>query len=308
MTPQLSGALVGALGGLGLVLVLRRLLAMRRVDLGLRVLPYLRDLQRSAAPGQATAPTAARAVFGPALARAGERLESVLGGSASIRRRLQRAGGPGTVAEFRTEQVLWGCAGLAAAAAWGAADLGSGVRGIPMFAVVCVLGFATGVVLRDQRLAARVKDRERRILLEFPAIAELLALAVAAGESPVQALDRVVRRSNGALAEDLGRVLAEIRTGAPVGRAFDAYAASSGLPLVARFAEGIAVAVERGTPLADVLHAQAADVREAGRRELIEAGAQREVLMMLPVVFLVLPTVVVFAFFPGVVGLSLVTP
>ena len=45
---------------------------------------------------------------------------------------------------------------------------------------------------------------------------------------------------------------------------FDAMAATTGLPLVSRFAQGIAVAVERGTPLADVLHAQAADVREAG--------------------------------------------
>ena len=41
---------------------------------------------------------------------------------------------------------------------------------------------------------------------------------------------------------------------------------STGLPIVARFATGITVAMERGTPLADVLHAQAADVREAGRR------------------------------------------
>ena len=64
---------------------------------------------------------------------------------------------------------------------------------------------------------------------------------------------------------------------------------ATGLPLVARFAEGIAVAVERGTPLADVLHAQAADVREAGRRELIETAARKEVFMMVPVVFLVLP-------------------
>ena len=74
----------------------------------------------------------------------------------------------------------------------------------------------------------------------------------------------------------------EIRTGMPVGRAFDALAARAGLPLVARFAEGIAVAVERGTPLADVLHAQAADVREAGRRELIETAARKEVFMMVP--------------------------
>jgi tight adherence protein C len=41
---------------------------------------------------------------------------------------------------------------------------------------------------------------------------------------------------------------------------------------------------------------------------LIESGARREVAMMMPVVFLVLPTTVMFAFWPGVVGLQLVTP
>ena len=86
---------------------------------------------------------------------------------------------------------------------------------------------------------------------------------------------------------------------------FDRMAATTGLAVVARFAHGVAVAVERGTPLADVLHAQAADVREAGRRELIETAARKEVFMMVPVVFLVLPVTVLFAFWPGVIGLDL---
>src|SRR3546814_9110104 len=104
------------------------------------------------------------------------------------------------------------------------------------------------------------------------------------------------------------RVLAAIRTGQPVSAAFDDLASRSGLPVVSRFASGVAVAIERGTPLADVLHSQAADVREAGRRELIESGARKETLMMVPVVFLVLPVTVVFAFWPGVIGLNLVAP
>jgi tight adherence protein C len=153
-----------------------------------------------------------------------------------------------------------------------------------------------------------VKERERQMLAEFPAVAELLALAVAAGEGPVSALDRVVTRAHGELSVELGRVLAEVRTGTPVSRALDDLAARSGLPVVARFAEAVAVALERGTPLADVMHAQAADVREAGRRALIETGARKEVLMMVPVVFLVLPVTVLFAFWPGMVGLRLVTP
>ncbi len=170
------------------------------------------------------------------------------------------------------------------------------------------MAFALGVIGRDNYLSSQVKARERRILAEFPTIAELLALAVAAGESPVAALDRVCHRSGGELSRDLRTVLAAVRTGEPVGSAFDAWAATTGLPLVARFAQGIAVALERGTPLADVLHAQAADVREAGRRELIEIAARKEVFMMVPVVFLVLPVTVFFAFWPGVIGLNLTTP
>jgi tight adherence protein C len=41
-------------------------------------------------------------------------------------------------------------------------------------------------------------------------------------------------------------------------------------------------APERGTPLGDVLRAQAADVREQHKRDLIEAGGRREVLMLVP--------------------------
>ena len=64
------------------------------------------------------------------------------------------------------------------------------------------------------------------------------------------------------------------------------------------------VAVERGTPLAEVLRAQAQDVREAGRRALMEAGGRKEIAMMVPVVFLVLPVTVLFAVFPGFTFLS----
>ena len=148
--------------------------------------------------------------------------------------------------------------------------------------IFCVIAFATGVLLRENRLTAQVAHRERLILQEFPTVAELLALAVAAGESPVAALDRVVRRTQGELSGELGHVLALVRTGTPITRAFDDLASRSGLAVVSRFAEGIAIAVERGTPLAAVLHAQAGDVREAGRRALIESGARREVLMMVP--------------------------
>lgn len=302
------GSLLGAVAGVGFLLVALRLSAIRRPGLAARVLPYLRDLPSDVRPSGEAGVPAAVGVFGPVLRTAADAVERVLGGASSVRRRLARAGLDRTVHEFRVEQVMWGLCCFAVAAAYGVlrtlADPGDAVSA----AVVCVVAFVAGVLARDNRLSGQVRARERRMIAEFPTVAELLALAVAAGESPAVALDRVVRRSGGELSGELARVLADVRTGQPVVAAFDALAARTGLPLVARFAAGVAVAVERGTPLADVLHAQAADVREAGRRELIEVAARKEILMMVPVVFLVLPVTVLFAFYPGVIGLRLTAP
>jgi tight adherence protein C len=312
VTITLWGAVAGAGAGLGVLLVVSRLLVIRRPQLAMRVLPYVRDVPRlgsTSARPQSAPSSAARGVFGPVLRAAADGMERVLGGAESVRRRLERADVDATVHDFRIEQVLWGLGAFAAAAGYGVLRALANPGANPVAALaLCFVAFAVGVLARDSHLTGQVRTRERRILAEFPTIAELLALAVAAGESPVTALERVVRRSGGELSTELGRVLAGIRTGEPVAAAFDQLAARSGLPLVARFAQGVAVAVERGTPLAEVLHAQAADVREAGRRELIEVAARREVLMMVPVVFLVLPVTVLFAFWPGVVGLSLTTP
>jgi tight adherence protein C len=307
VTAPAWGALLGGVLACGLLLVGSRLVALRRPRLDTRVLPYLRDLPQVSTR---TAPTtnAAAGVFGPLLGSAGDVVERTLGGAASVRRRLERAALDETVSEFRVQQVVWGLVAFAVAAAYAVLKALTHPGGMLPAVLLCLTAFVVGVLARDQHLTSQVKQRERRILAEFPTVAELLALAVAAGESPVAALDRVVRRSGGELSADLAKVLADVRTGEPVASAFDTMAATTGLPLVARFAQGIAVAVERGTPLADVLHAQAGDVRDAGRRELIEVAARREIAMMVPVVFLVLPVTVLFAFWPGVVGLSLTTP
>jgi tight adherence protein C len=308
----LWGGVLGGVAGLGLLMALDRVAVLRRPRLELRVLPYVRDLpaaRRSVRPAVSAHPQSAFvAVFGPTLGSVARALDRVLGGAASVRRRLERANLSMTVQDFRLEQVVWGLVAFSCTAALSVLlALRSPGRTVPLL-VLCGLAFVLGALWRENRLTAQVKARERLMLAEFPTIAELLALAVAAGEGPVSALDRVVTRAGGELSLELAGVLAQVRTGTPVSRALDDLAARTGLPVVARFAEALAVALERGTPLTDVMHAQATDVREAGRRALIEAGARKEVLMMVPVVFLVLPVTVLFAFWPGVVGLRLVTP
>ncbi len=132
----------------------------------------------------------------------------------------------------------------------------------------------------------------------------VLITLMTAGEGAVGALERVTRISRGELGRELTRALSDARTGASLVDALGGVAARTSLPALARFVDGIAIAVERGTPLADVLRAQAVDVREAGRRALLESAGKREIAMMVPVVFLVLPVTLLFALFPGFYGLS----
>jgi tight adherence protein C len=296
------GAALGAVFALGVLLVVAGLPVSRRPGLEARMAPYLRDAPR---PSRllAARPDAGGAglvqLMRPVLRDLGRGVERLLGGAASVRRRLQRAGLAPDVEGFRAEQVVWGVgAGLGGTAV--AALLWARGRSavVPLvLLVVCATG--CGIVARDQMLSRAAKRREQRILQEFPTVAELLALAVGAGEGATGALERVCRLSQGELSGELRRCLADARAGANLPAALEGLAGRTGLMSLARFVDGIVVAVERGTPLADVLRSQAQDVREAGRRAVMEEGGKKEIAMMVPVVFLVLPVTVLFAVYPG---------
>ena len=145
------GMLLGAVTGAGLLLIGLRVMVLRRPQLATRVLPFVRDVpRRDEGPvmrAVSSSPTSAAAgIFGPLLRSAAELVERVLGGSSSVRRRLERAGLDRTVQEFRIEQVVWGLGCFAAMAAIGLLRTLGGA-GSPISALVlCVLGFGFGVL------------------------------------------------------------------------------------------------------------------------------------------------------------------
>ena len=134
---------------------------------------------------------------------------------------------------------------------------------------------------------------------------EFLTLALSAGEGILDALKRVARTGNGELARELGRVVSEVNTGMPLPDSLQRCAAMIGLPALSRTIDQLLGALERGTPLVEVLRAQAQDSREEGKRQLLEAAGKKEVAMLVPLVFLILPVTVVFAIFPGILVLRL---
>jgi len=313
MSPALEGAGIVLLAIAGLWIAVVSSPPMRRPRLDDRLAPYLRDTaqpSRLLADGRTITPfPTVERLLGPVLRDLANRVDRTLGGTVSVRRRLDQAGRDMSVEQFRVEQVLWGAGGLLAGLLVAVAAELHGSRANPVgYLILAAVFVLAGVLIRDRALSSEVARREVRMIAEFPTVAEMLALAVTAGEGPVGALDRVTRLSSGELSRELGRALAEARSGASLVSALEAMAARTSLPALSRFVDGMAIAVERGTPLADVLRAQATDVREEGRRSLLEAGGRKEIAMLFPVVFLVLPVTIVFALFPGFYSLRLAVP
>jgi tight adherence protein C len=313
MTMTAAGALLGLIAAIGLSVAVAGLPRLRRPRLDDRLAPYLRD-----APSPSRLLTDYRALtpfptlerlLAPVLRDVAGFLDRAIGGTASVRRRLDQSGSELSVEQFRLEQVLWGAGGLIVGLLVAVLAAARGISAAPMlFLAVAVACVIAGVLGRDRALTSQVARREARMLAEFPTVAELLALAVTAGEGAVGALERVTRLSTGELSRELHRALAEARAGASLVAALEGMAGRTSLPALARFVDGMAIAVERGKPLADVLRAQAVDVREHGRRSLLESAGRKEIAMLLPVVFLVLPVTVVFALYPGFYNLSLSVP
>src|SRR6266704_3302544 len=144
----------------------------------------------------------------PILDEGGQLVERCLGGATGVARRLREAGLAENVPRFRAEQMLWGLVGLAAASAVGLIVSG----GVPAVSGTAagILGLLGGVLGRDWRLTQQVERRQARMLEELPALADLICLAVTAGEAPRAAIERVVARAHGGLSRELGLVLADL--------------------------------------------------------------------------------------------------
>ena len=296
--------------GIGLWLVIFRSPFMRAVTLSQRIEPQLKSqnlesrLLRSGEQNVTPFGPLER-ILRPLLRDGLAALGKLNPASKATARRLAQAGINKSTVDFRAEQLLWAVAGFAVSVAFIVLAAASG-RFNPLLAATAVLGSAVGgFMFRDYWLGVQIKRRESRMMAEFPSLAELMALAVSAGESATGALDRVCRSAKGELTKEFSKVLAETRAGKPLVQALQEFSARTDLAPLVRFVDGIVVAVERGTPLADVLRAQAQDVRDTAKRDLMESAGKKEIAMMVPLVFGVLPLTVVFAVFPGIAAINL---
>lgn len=299
MTHLALSVILGAGMAAGILLAAVRIPRWAAPSLERRIAPYLRDV---ADPRGLTPLTAPAWTVGWHSWR--DRIVDAWGGGDVVAARLRQANRDQTVLSFRASQLAWALAGLAvgAASAVGLALVGRG----GVTAVLLPPLFAVGaVVASDYRLTIAARARTARIEDELPTVLEFLALCLSAGEGLRDALRRVGEIGTGELTAEFRRAVLASGTGSSLSDALLDLAKGVDVPALSRSIDHIVAAIDRGAPLAHVLQDQALDAREDAKRGLIEAAGRKEILMLLPLVFLILPLSVLFAVFPGVVLLKL---
>ncbi|MEY3769733.1 MAG: hypothetical protein RL390_597 [Actinomycetota bacterium] len=159
-------------------------------------------------------------------------------------------------------------------------------------------------LIYDRHLSSLVKARRTIIESEFPAVVEMLTLAIAAGETPISAFARIADRSDAYLAEEFAKVVQQVRLGRPFHEALDEMGRNLKSASIRRFIDALVMALVRGAPIVEVLHRHVAEARINQRNLVMDKAGKAETSMMIPIVFLILPISVLFALWPSINQLS----
>jgi tight adherence protein C len=143
------------------------------------------------------------------------------------------------------------------------------------------------------RLAAR-----RRVRLEtgIPDALDLLVICAEAGLSldhAIEQVSHVLRSSNPEVAEEFAATAAEMRISAVRDQAFDNLAQRAGIPSLRGIVAALNQSIRFGTPLAGSLRAVAAEMRTERLARFEERAARLPVLMTLPLMAFILPSLMI---------------
>jgi tight adherence protein C len=202
---------------------------------------------------------------------------------------------------------------------WSAADF-LGVRGlaaIVTFVVVLIFtlvlrtpspqnvlflgaGIVLGFYLPVFWLNSKIRTRQHDIQKALPDALDLLTISVEAGLGFDAAMAKVTEKADNELGRAFGRVNAEIRLGKLRREALRDMANRCDVPDMTNFIAAVIQADQLGVSLAKVLRIQSEQMRVKRRQRAEELANQAPVKMVIPLVFLVFPSILIVLLGPAV--------
>jgi len=217
-----------------------------------------------------------------------------------LRKQLFRAGqrGPTALAAFSGLRIL-SALFLAIAAMW-LAGMFSGGIGNAFLAAICGVGF--GYLLPPRVLEFLVKARARRVRSAIAGSIDLLTLAIEAGQSLDSAMldtARSLRRVYPDLCAEFLFCHLEMRAGKSRYEALDHLAQRSGEPELAKLATLLIDGERFGTSLGPALRTHSKYLRAHMRFSAQEKARKLTVKLVIPVFFLIFPSVLLVTLGPA---------
>ncbi len=166
--------------------------------------------------------------------------------------------------------------------------------GLVRAAGVGVLGGGFGWLLPNIVVGKLLIRREFLIEKGLPDAIELLVISVEAGLALEDAIDRIVpelRHSRAAIAEELALTSADLKILPSRDAALHRLSARTNVPSVHSVVTTLSQTMRYGTPLAQALHVVAAELRNDSLLRLEERANRMPVLLTVPMIVFILPSV-----------------
>ena len=166
--------------------------------------------------------------------------------------------------------------------------------------LMVVLGF----VLPGIWLGRRIKRRQNEIVKTLPDAIDLLTISVEAGLPFDGAMQRVADKWDNEISRAFGRVLTELRVGKSRRDALRDMAERSDVPDVTSFVAALVQADQLGISIAKVLRIQSEQMRIKRRQRAEEKAHQAPVKMLIPMTFLIFPSIWIVILGPAIMILK----
>jgi tight adherence protein C len=140
---------------------------------------------------------------------------------------------------------------------------------------------------------------------ELADFALLLALCVKNGLSVERSFTWISQRMSGDLSTRLKEIVRRVDLGESFIDALTEVASESKNSSLSEFASKLSLSISRGTPISEALIAQAGTINHQLAQKELQKANSNETKMLLPMVFLILPTSVLMASFPSLSNLGL---
>lgn len=164
--------------------------------------------------------------------------------------------------------------------------------------LIPVLGFI-GFFYPDFWMKGKIENRQKEIISSMPFCVDMLALSVEAGLDFVAAMAKVIEKAKpNPLTEEFEILIKEIKIGASRAEALRNLAWRIDLIQISSFSATLIAADSVGASIGPILKALAVEIRQKKSSEVEKAGATAATKILFPMLFLIVPSVLMIVFAP----------